>query len=598
MAFYSTAQTNEFNNVDLEIRGESVETVRGGETFFYKFTVINHSAGTAENVLLSQKFNGDNNGLPSLEFVSASISQGEFETNKVSKYKPLNYLFCRFGDIKSYASVSITVEVKLPEWGDASKPESSDNLEKTSFEIMKKVFTQSAISSQSLSEEEKEAIKRYQEEAEKERLELEKERKEGIRRLTIHGAYLVACGRCTEKSQKRSANIIVKAFPSKNIPPRIELISPKQDIEIIKPLNKQVEVLVSVKAFDIDGKITKVVIGGDYDQNTLPQTVLENGQNMFLLGGKKYTAQEWGNLYQTMMLDLYAKMKEDPDYEDKLIEAEEANQKTMTLTGKDTYTFKVKNLHYGENQIHIGAYDNGNQVNGVMLKFTVKRDATIKLISPKNNQVITPNSDIVIETESEIKDSDSEILKLYSHCFGGEYFDSSNPSNLPILQKISKVGDIYKHRYIWKPKSEGRFDLRVDAYGSFLTPMLMSNSISVHIAEQRVIKIIGIKNGQEFEKDSPVSFSIQALDIKGSIPRDEYRILIDGQDDGSIQNSWQREETEPYKRIVVDEMKVHSMRYLSSGTHTLQVIAKPYNSSDVPIIGKSEIITFKVREPK
>ncbi len=598
MAFSSSAQTNEFNNIDLEIRGESVLTVRGGETFFYKFTVTNSSAGTSENVILLQEFNGDNYGLPSLEFISASISQGEFETDKVSKNRPLKKLFCRFGDIKGYASASITVEVKLPDWGDSSKPESSDDSGNRNADIVRRVFTHTVLSNQNLSDEQKEELKRNQEEAEKERLELEKERKEGSRRLIIPHAYLYSCGRCTEKSQQDSANIIVKAFPSKNIPPRIELISPKQDIEVIKPLNKQIEVPISVKAFDIDGKITKVVIDGDYDQNTLPQTFFENGQNLYSFGGKKYTTQEWKNLYQTTMLDLYAKLKEDPDYEDKLIEAREANLRTMTLSSKDTYTFKVKNLHYGENQIHIAAYDNGNRVSGEILKFFVKRDATIKLISPKHNEIVTPNSDIIIETESEIKDSDFEILKLYSNCFGGKYVDNSNPNNLPILQQISKIGNIYKHRYIWKPKSEGRLDLRVDAYGNFLIPMVMSNSISVHIAEQRVIKIIGIKSGQEFEKDSPVSFSIQALDIKGNIPSDEYRILIDGKDDTSIQNSWQREQTEPYKKIVVDEMRSRTLRYLDSGTHTLQIVAKPYNSSDVPIIGKSEIITFKVKEPK
>jgi hypothetical protein len=326
MAFYSTAQTQETKYANLEITGETVETVRGGETFFYKFTITNNSPTTAKNVISYQELDSSEGTRRKFYLVSVSANQGECETNRVSKYKPLIFVRCRFGDIQGYATVNYTTEVKLAEWGDISQPIS----EKTSNSYSKSVILTKTSKEESL--------------------EIERKEKNDVSKiLQIHYPDTTS-ENDEQKKEQFIKKLSIKTFPSKNIPPRIEQVSPKQNAVIIKPLNKQIEVLVSVKAFDIDGKIEKVRVS---DQSNLDFSfVFEGNQMKILFDGKTYTKDEWEIL------------SEDEDFM-------KSREVIALNVGKDTFTYNAKKLNCGENRVLLMAIDNKGRSASLTVKFNV-----------------------------------------------------------------------------------------------------------------------------------------------------------------------------------------------------------------------------------
>lgn len=207
------------NKVDLEVKVQpAAETARGGEQFSYTITVSNIGSAKATNVkLISEPEH-------SVNLVANSISSGNCRF--VKPHYQAN-LYCNLDDIDVGETVTIIVEVKIKDFGgepaiDISSMPSSPGILESLGNLKKPNQLGTLIADVDVSAEESEEIQ-----------------------------------------ENNRAEVFVQLLPSKNKPPRITILSPKREAAFIKPLNKQIEVPIVVKAFDVDGKIAKVTVGDD-----------------------------------------------------------------------------------------------------------------------------------------------------------------------------------------------------------------------------------------------------------------------------------------------------------------------------------------------
>lgn len=517
------------SKVDLEIKTQTAsETARGGEPFSYTIIITNVGFAKATDVKL---INEPEN---SLKLVANSTSKGNCRFEKAD-YKA--NLYCSLGDLEIGETVTIIVEVKINDFGGEPKidlsqiPESPRMLE-TLEKLAETVNIQKKPNSS----------------------------------RTLIANIDVSAEESEENRENNHAEVFAELLPSKNKPPRLEIISPKRETTFIKPLNKQIEIPIIIKAFDLDGKIAKVTVG---DSSRI-QFIYEDNQQKYVIDGKKYTKQELQEIYEN----------------EELLKSLEV---TANLTGKDTYTYIAKNFTYGTNTISIDAVDDGGRRTSETIEFVVKRDATIEIVSPKNNQIFTPDSTITVETNSKINDSTLNQLRI--QVIPNNYF-YPDPASLPLLQQTSKIGNAYKHQYIWKNVQEGVYHLDVMLFDGKI-PTLYAKGVIVIVAEPRVIKIFSLKNGQEFEEGKPIKISVDATDAKGKIVEDELKLIVDGKTENTIYNSWTNGSVPPYEKVL-DKNYGYNLTELEKGTHTIQVIAQYKNGDDIKL-GESEVITIKVK---
>lgn len=158
-------------------------------------------------------------------------------------------------------------------------------------------------------------------------------------------------------------------------------------------------------------------------------------------------------------------------------------------TGKKTYTYTAKNFVYGSNRISVYAIDDGGRSASQDVEFTISRDATVEIVSPKENQLFTPNSTITVETVSKINDSTLSQLRISGTRADYFYPDSAS---IPLLRQTSKIGNIYKHQYVWKNVEEGIYQLNVMLFDGEV-PTLYAKGVTVFVSEPRIIKIFSKK---------------------------------------------------------------------------------------------------------
>ncbi len=506
-------------NVDLDIRSESsTETARGGENFSYTITVSNIGLAKATNVILTTE--PDN----LIEITSNALSKGTCEEYISGNYARKS-LRCRLEYVDVGEIITIVVGVKVTDFGDISNNTIGDAPSISPFFKL----PSSTINSEPVKE-----------------------------RNPISSTYIDA-----EEAEENKENNRAKAFaellPSKNIPPRVQIISPKNELSFIKPLNKQLEIPIVIKAFDVDGNIEKVTVD---DDNSRFKFVVEDNQTKFSIDGKTYTKEE-----------LELAEKDEGFYK--------SFENKANLIAKDTYTYTAKNFIYGRNIIRIMAFDEGGRSSSQSIEFDIKRDAAIEIVSPKLDQVFAPNSTIKIETISKINDSQSSQLRLVGTQNVSFYYDSAS---IPLLQQVSKVGNSFKHQYIWKNVPEGIHNLRVLLFDgeNFSQYEAMTTII---VAEPRVIKIVSLKNGQEFEAGKNIEIKVEARDKKGQIVTDDLELFIDGKSyDEKINNS--------LCGGCFPKSFIWQSRNIESGTYTIQIVAKYQNKIKS---GESEIITIKVK---
>lgn len=500
------AQEEKENKFDLEVTAQAAsETARGGETFSYTVTVKNTGAATATNVILMQ--DGD------LGETTASASAGVCALLKESAQIPKPFQ-CRLGDIEKGESVIINFSIRLKHFG--GEPE----------EYNRSPVMLPSITGQS-----------------------ENSKKSIIADINV----------TSEETEANTENNIVtiraELLPSTNLPPRIEIVLPKVESTYIKPLTKKLEIPLLIKAFDPDGKITKVRVN---EQNF--QIIIEDNQYKFVFGGKKYTAQE---------------------AEDRREELEQYFGGDAVSNGNGTYSYVLKNLKYGINRVFVDTTDDGERFASTSLEIEVKSDATMEIVSPVAEQVIAPGTNLTFETASKFGNGITPQLRILG--VQEENFIPKTFAEVPLMQQVSKTGDAYKHQFVWKVPKEGDFEFTIIAFENG-EDTKTSQFVRITGAYPRIIKFISLKNGQVFDSQKPIEIKIEARDSKGTIVPDRFDLLIDGKKFVEMNNSLCEE--------CLPKSYIWSPPFLTKGTHTIQVIGRNWRGIE---LGKSEVITITVK---
>lgn len=529
LAAQDDTETKKADKPEFLVTGfASVESIHGGEKFSYTFTVKNLTGETATNV----RFDHDLESL--ISFVSASVSQGKFHVN--DGFPP--DLWCEFGDLQGYASATLTIEVKVRDWGDTSQPESPymADLEK----LLGKMGNLPRDS-----DSEGEGQKDQQPPARK-----------FSKGATLYQIYLphVRCDNCDQTQPARGSTLLmIEVLPSKNIPPRVELITPKENQAIVRSVDRPGEVVLNIKAYDPDGSVVKVMVQDP--QFFAPNDMfVDAGIRKIKIQGKVYTLEE---------------LAENP-------EPYKYYERLAVKTGKDTYTYTLRNLRFGFISLAVTAIDNGGRYSTGLgpLLIRVVGDAKIGFRSLIDKQIVRPADLIRLETVSTINDPKLNDLRIDIAPIGPGY---TSFASMPRLRKVSAAGNVFRHEYLWENPKEGVYNVHLYLLsGEYPTN---EQAMQVIVAEERNIKITSIKNGQEFSRNERVKISVDAFDIKGKNVNDELPLLIDGKYNGSVHGR-----------------DTSIIEYLSPGLHTIQVVAKlnqwGYDSIE---LGRSEIITIRIK---
>lgn len=506
------------NKVDLELKTEtSSKVVNGGEKFTVTLTVTNLSQQTAENVT----FGLDSDSIFSISPIVLNQEKCELYNER---------LFCRVKSLKGGESTVAKIEIQVRDFGDISELS----------EDFRKILSTASESTKIIASD------------------LQRKLGVGDHSIEISARTFSGCETFDTNLENNDGRFTLRGFPSKNIPPRIEIVSPKNTTTIIKPLGKAVEVPITIKAFDVDGKLERVNVNEqNYQSEQNYQIVFEGNQmkivfeSKLVFDGKQITEQK----VETNKESLAKSFGGD-----------------ISKTGKDTYRYIWKNLKYGRNRIIFDVIDNGGRSALKLLEVEVKSDAEIKIISPKDQQVFPPNSIITVETTSKVNEGTTPKIIL-NGTKSLNALDRFLPFTPPVLEQISKAGNIYKHRLILKNLEEGVYNFETILFENG-EDTKNGDFCRIIIAEPRIISIKSLKNGQELEQNKPIEIFFDVKDTKGQAVQDEIELLVDGKN-----------------RQTVSNQPIHWTSY-EKGTHTLQIIAKHKFGIK---LGESEIITVFVK---
>lgn len=498
-------ESNGQTKVDLEVKVQTAsETARGGETFSYTITVNNIGTHRATDVILI------NDEFRSGKFVAGVPSRGRCDIEELPYEVQLR---CVVGNIEPGDSVIISVETQISEFGDIS--------EEKDTKIQEVWGNLAAASGWD-----------YQGPL-----------------ATIH----ISSEDAEDKKENNHAQIFVKLLPSKNIPPRIQVTSPKADYVLTKPVNKNSEVPIIFTVFDVDGTIRKVTASDN--ATSAFQYVVEEGETKYIFKGRKFTKEE------------LAEASKDQVFIDSLATV-------ITPHARDTYRYLVKNFTYGENYVHLSAYDSGGRRQDKTFSFMLKSGSEMNLAVHGGN-VFVPGSSIIIETVTTVTPGVTPKVMLNG--------TDQNAISQVEMSQISKVGNTYKHRFIFRPPNEGSYELGavLDENGEFTNIQAFDRFV---VAEPRTIKITSLQNGQVCTDNEPCRVEVYARDEKGSVIHDELNILIDGQTYGSIHSS--------DCQMCAPKSVTLKSPYVQKGIRKIQIIAKhPYGTE----LGRSEMYTLNFR---
>lgn len=457
------------NKVDLELTVQSaVESVRGGEIFAYSLTVRNIGSAKATNVILIQ----DEEGL--LSFAAYVSSKGTCTINDSNRriHRQLN---CRLTDFEVGETVVVSVEMKVGDFGDVSITEEStatDSASAALVELMKATAAAKGKVSQ------------------------------------IVGNADVAAEEGEENGENNHAPISVELLPSKNIPPRVKVLSPKEKSVFIRSSKKPSAVTLTIQAFDPDGTIEEVGVRANQSSPSV-----EHPLTHVIIRGKEYLIEELQNNLA-------------------LLEQAEGGQ--AVKTGSDTYTYTIENPNYGINTVQVGARDDGGRGNGATVQFTVKGDNSIKFTNPVKNAVIKPHTDVSIETTCRLNDGKLVGLQLMGARLDG-YSYAATFDEVP-MKMLSAQGGIYRHQYVLKNAERGIYNLRVyltEDLGAFT----YSEDVHFTVSEKPTVKI-NIPNAKQiFKEDEEIPFTVEAADADGKIK--SVTVLVNGEDKN---NNWRTDD--------------------------------------------------------
>jgi len=526
---------------DLERKAEtSVKKVRGGETFFYTFTVTNRADKTVKDVLLAHEIE------EKLTLISASVTRGSYRTVSSNYRTRGKRILAELGDIEGYASASLTIEAKVVDWGDISAPlaglRGTGDGSGPFREPLRVLRDGSQAGDQKTIEDGKPA--------------------EFSTSLVMDFPH-VRYGEGYYLEHDDSPRLTIALLPSRNIPPRVQIISPKTEAVFVKPLTKEIEVPIGIKAFDPDGAIKKVVVQDMYNPPKFGLKMEDDGVYKYVVAGKTYTQEE---MDERRGDDKFSAL-----YENRL-----------PITASGNYSYTAKRFMYGINMISICATDDGGRETCTDTSFTIKSDSVVELVKPAGD-VFLPNSVVTVETVSKIGEGVTPKIVLYGT---KDFYEPDHP----VMQLVSRTGNTYVHRYTWTVGEEGLYDLR---------PTLLENgqdtgifaSLRTVAALPRVIKITSLRNGQVFSENDRITVTVQATDINGKILQDKLVLLVDGRVHGDVSMSQTIMTVSPY-RPVSAEYSGSYMLNIKPGPHTVQVIASHEYGTK---LGRSDVINITVK---
>lgn len=501
------------NKVDLVVKTQSASnTARGGETFSYLVTITNTGSAPATDVALLQTSR--------MHVVSSVPSVGSCRELKESRQIPTPFR-CLLGGIKPGATVSITFQVKIVDFdGEAGGEEFSTPSVTTEGED--KLFNKKPLTD-SVSNVSREKPGRPSPV------------------IMLIANISVSAEQGEENHENNHAEISVKALPSRNLAPRVQIISPQNEATITRTANRLTKVVFAIKAFDPDGRIEKVIVNtGQFFIS------IEYPENRYIIDGKSYSIKE---------------VEENREAFKKYLGGE------AIKTGKDTYTFVLENPKYGFNQVGVAAYDNGNRVGFAGVNFFVKGDNSVVLKTPGQNEIIKPNTDVVLEAETRINEDKIAKIELI-----GNQLCCPPP---PVMEQISGNGASFVHRYVWKNISKGYYAfqaLLTTSSGSYT----YSERLHFKVTEKPSVKITSLKNGQIFKLGEDVPIEVEAVDPDGKI--ETVSISVDGKYDRDF--TWRQDK----------ENKSGYLYSLKKGTY--KILAKV--KDDMEVEAESEPITIVV----
>jgi hypothetical protein len=284
--------------IDLEITAQpTAKEIHGGGKLTVNLQVRNLGTAVASEVEVHGLSRVDMGTL-----LSGSATQGSCETLKNTLYLPPPFV-CVLGTIKAGESVFISLEIQVLDF------------DQPPLDLQTQRF-----------------LENYQEII---------ELNQGIK------GYFTVSGNVNEEDMENNrASFTVKALPSLNKAPRIEIISPKNESEFVNPVQNPIAIPVIFKAFDSDGKIQRISVDDEQYQ------ISSDGiQYTFVYRGKTYTAREFEKIYGK---DLEAKEKE------------------VIQIGKDTYRFNIRNPKYGLNRFTVTVIDDGGRITTKQFEYSVK----------------------------------------------------------------------------------------------------------------------------------------------------------------------------------------------------------------------------------
>ncbi|MBS1796650.1 MAG: hypothetical protein JSS81_22660 [Acidobacteria bacterium] len=425
--------------VDLEVKAfASSKTARGGESFSYTITVSNIGSARATDVMLVQT------ELRAANFVSNVPSRGTCAVDD-REGRGTRILRCKLGDIEPGETIVTAIELKIRDFGDLS--EAPDKR----YKLPSLQSLPDSIQSSANSNDDSLAV-----------IDVSAEERE-------------------ENKENNYARVSVRLLPSKNIPPRVQIVAPENETVITRSAKKLARVTFTIKAFDPDGKIERVRV------NTQQFDILiGSSENLFVIEGKSYTSKE--------------------------LEDNKDLQKYFGGDAKriapDTYTFTLENPKYGLNVIFVEAVDDGGRAADDSVRLTVKGDNSIEFTKPLQNSVIKPGTNVVIETLSKLNDGSEGKFELI-----GNQICCGNP---PLMKQISRRGNDYVHQYIWENIAKGYYNLQI-----FLTEdtgaFTYSGSLQFKVTEKPAVRIISPRPGQTFKAGEKIPIEIEAADPDGTI---------------------------------------------------------------------------------
>lgn len=456
---------------DLEVTVQTpAEPVRGGESFSYSVAVKNNGPAKATEVYLM------NSELDSGEIVSGLPDKGSCSLDDEGRGS--SKLRCKFGSLEPGESVKVTVTAKIHDFGGE---EISRSFPDAPFQrVLGNYGDNKPISPNS--PDDGPAV----------------EQRPIDDRASLASVYISSDTEDVNQ-ENDAAQVLVKLLPSKNAPPRVKVLSPKNEAVVVKRAKSPFKLTIEIEAFDPDGTVEKVVVRDPFHQ---ARPFIEDGQYKFLYEGKKYTGKE---------LDDYWKAVPPPE-------------PLATKTGPKTFSFTVTNVDYGLNYLLIKAIDDGGRVDAVHLHFTVKGDASIEIVSPKQNQIVEPGSDLVVETvsklnEGQVKDIFLQVSTKYP----------ATAEEIPKLELVSKKGNVYRHRYVLKNLQEDSgFTNLLVVLNEDSGAVTQSAMVGFLVRKRPAITVTLIEDGATYPKNEPIQIGFEADEGHHDV---QFRILVNGKKD-------------------------------------------------------------------